>query len=122
MVIVVAIGITTGTATRPGMALIIDPGKMLKVQMSIDLCGGDVRMTKQFLHRTQVAAGLQHMAGKGVPQQVRMQALVGPLHHPPAGQAGLDAALAQTATPMTDEYRGFALVSHGCSVDRKSVV
>src|SRR5690554_3067171 len=122
MIIVVAVDMVGRTSTRPGMTLIVHPGKMLKVQMSIDLCGGDVRMTKQFLHRTQVAAGLQHMAGKGVPQQVRMQALVGTLHHAPAGQAGLDTALAQATTPLADEYRGFALVSHSCSVDRKSVV
>ena len=40
--------------------------------MGIDLGGGDVGVAQQLLHRTQVAAGLQHMAGKRMAQHVRM--------------------------------------------------
>src|SRR5690554_2235655 len=116
MTMAVAVDMVGRTSTPPGMTLILNPGKMLKVKMSIDLCGGDARMPKQFLNRRQAAPDLQHMAGKGVAQQVWMQALVGTLHHAPAGQAGLDTALAQATAPLADEYRGFTLVSHGCSV------
>jgi ABC-type nitrate/sulfonate/bicarbonate transport system substrate-binding protein len=39
-------------------------GQMLEVQPRVDLRGGDVGMAQQFLHGAQVAAGLQHVAGK----------------------------------------------------------
>jgi len=44
---------------------------MLKIKPGVDLGCADVRVTEQFLHRAQVAAGLQQVAGKGVTQHVR---------------------------------------------------
>ena len=49
---------------------------MLEIKMSIDLRGSDMRMPQHFLHGTQIAAGLQQMGGKGVPQDMRMHILV----------------------------------------------
>lgn len=91
------------SAARPGMALIINPGKMLKVKMSIDLGCGNVRMTQQFLNRAQVATGFQHVTGKGMPEQVGVQTLVRAVQNTPARQATLDTAPAQAGAPLADK-------------------
>ena len=54
------------------MRRVIDLGKVLKIEMRIDLRGADAGVTEQFLHRTQIAGGLQQMAGKAVTEHVRM--------------------------------------------------
>ena len=48
------------------MCLVVDLGEVLEVQMGVDLGGADVRVAQQFLHRPEVAGGLQQMAGEGV--------------------------------------------------------
>jgi len=54
------------------MTPVINPGQMLKIKVSINLCGGNVGMAEQLLYRAQVAAGFQHVAGEGVSKQVRV--------------------------------------------------
>src|SRR3546814_5077194 len=54
---------------------VVDLGQVLVVEVGVDLGGGDVGVAEQFLHAAQVARGLEHVAGEGVPQQVRMHAL-----------------------------------------------
>ena len=65
------------------MGGIIGLGQVLKIKPRVHLCGGDVGMAQQFLHGPQVPAGLQQVAGKTVPQHVRMHR---------GGQPGLLAA------------------------------
>ncbi|NHH99218.1 hypothetical protein OJHNALOF_00208 [Oceanimonas sp. MB9] len=48
------------------VGLIIGVGQMLKIEVGVDLGGGQIGMAQQFLHRAQVAAGLQHMGGERV--------------------------------------------------------
>ena len=54
------------------MGGVIGFGQMLKVKSGIDLRGADIGMAQQFLHPAQITAGLQHMAGKRVPEHVRV--------------------------------------------------
>jgi len=49
------------------MGSVISLGKVLKIEPGIDLRGGDIGMTQKLLYRPQVTAGLQQMAGKGMP-------------------------------------------------------
>ena len=71
---------------RPWMGGVIYLGQVLKIQPRVHLGGADVGMTQQLLDRTQVTTGLQHMAGKGMPQHVRVHG---------RGHARLAAALLQ---------------------------
>ena len=54
------------------MGRVIGLGQMLEIQARIDLGSADVGVAEQLLHAAQVAAGLQHVAGKGVAQHMRM--------------------------------------------------
>ena len=45
---------------------------MLEVQTRINLGRRDLAVPQKLLHRPQIAAGLQHMAGKRMPQHVWM--------------------------------------------------
>lgn len=49
---------------RPRMGLVINLCQMLKIKMRVDLGGCKIRMPQEFLNRTQVAAGLQQVAGE----------------------------------------------------------
>ena len=57
------------------MRRIINLSQMLEIQMGINLRGTDVGMSQQFLNRTQIARGFEHVAGEAVAQQMRMHAL-----------------------------------------------
>lgn len=46
------------------MRSIIDFRQMLKIKMSINLCGADAGVSQHFLHCAQVATGLQQVGGK----------------------------------------------------------
>lgn len=100
-------------ATGPGVALVVHPGQVLEIQVSIDLGGGDIRVPQQFLDGTEVATGFQQVAGKGVPQQVRMQPLVRSLEPAPPGQSGLNATPAQTLALTVHEQRRLRLRRQG---------
>src|SRR5690606_20808159 len=56
-----------------GMGLVINLGQMLKVQVSVYLGGGNIGMPQQFLDSSQITAGLQQVAGKGVAQHMGVQ-------------------------------------------------
>ena len=71
---------------RPRMRGVIHLGQMLKIQPSINLRGADVGVAEQLLHRAQIAAALQQVAGERMAQHVRVHR-----HRQP----GLLAALAQ---------------------------
>ena len=43
------------------MGLVVGLREVLKVEMGIDLGGGDIDVAEQFLHRAQVRAGLQQV-------------------------------------------------------------
>ena len=42
--------------------------------MGVDLCGRDVGVAKELLHRAQIRAVLQEMAGEGVAEHMRRDA------------------------------------------------
>ena len=44
---------------RPGVCRVIDLAEVAGIQVGIDLGGGEVGMAEKFLHRPQIAAGLQ---------------------------------------------------------------
>ena len=48
------------------MRSVVNFGKVLEIEMGIHLRGGDAGVSEHFLHRAQVAGGLQHMGGEGV--------------------------------------------------------
>ena len=76
------------------MCSIVDFSQVLKIQMGIDLSGSDMRMSKHFLDRTQIAAGLQQVGSKRVPQDVWMHILLNTLMPCTLFQAVTDGARA----------------------------
>ena len=62
------------------MGRVVGLGQMLEIQPGIDLGRADIGVTEQLLHAAQVAAGLQHVAGKGMAQHVRMYRRAGVCH------------------------------------------
>ena len=54
------------------MGFVVDMRKVLKIKMGIHLSAANAGMAKQFLHRAQIAARLQQVAGEAVTQHVRM--------------------------------------------------
>ena len=54
------------------MRAVIDLRQMLEVEVSVNLGGADVGVAEQLLYRAQITAGFQQMAGKGVPQGMRV--------------------------------------------------
>ena len=54
------------------MGCVIHLGQVLKIKPGVHLRCGDVGVTQQLLHSPQITAGLQHMAGKRMPQHVRV--------------------------------------------------
>ena len=57
------------------MGAIIDLGKLSKVNMGIDLSGANIAMTEHLLYRAQITTAGEHMRGKAVTQQVRVEVL-----------------------------------------------
>ena len=53
------------------MKFLMNRFKALRIDMRIDLGGGDIGVTEHFLDNAQRSAVLQQMAGKGVAQGVR---------------------------------------------------
>ena len=96
-------GVATSLLTRARMRRIINPGKMLKIEMGINLRGGDVRVSEHFLHRAQIAAGSEHMAGEGMTQHVRMQSLPETVLFRPPIKSILNSARAESCTVVVHE-------------------
>ena len=44
----------SAAAAGPGVRLVINLGKVLKIKVGIDLGGGDIRVAQQFLYGTQI--------------------------------------------------------------------
>ena len=86
---------------------IIDTGEVLEVEVCVDLCGADIRMSQEFLYRPQVPAGLQHVTGKAVPQQVGIHRLRQALSLRPVLDARLDRADRNGTPAIAYEYAGF---------------
>ena len=93
------------------MRLVVNLRQMLKVQPCVDLCGGDAGVAQQFLHRTQITAGLQHMAGKGMAQHVRMHRRGQPSGARALPEPYADMLGRQTRAAPADEQR--CVVAHG---------
>ena len=74
------------------MRLVVHPGEVLEIEMGIDLGGRNVGVSQQFLHRAEVAGGLQHVAGEAVAQQVGVDVTRQPLPNGPVLDAGLNGA------------------------------
>ena len=75
------------------MGFVVDMRKVLKVKMGIHLSAANAGMAEQFLHRAQIAARLQQVAGEAVTQHVRMHVnaksgLPGTLREPAANAGG----------------------------------
>ena len=85
------------------MCLVVNLGEMLPVQMRINLRGADARVAEHFLHCSQVAGGLQHVAGEGVAQHMRMHMLVEAHASRPAVEAKLYAALPQAPAGLANK-------------------
>ena len=60
---------------RPWVGFVVDAGKVLKIKVGIDLSRGDVAVPQQFLYGAKIARRFEHMAGKTVAQQMRIDAL-----------------------------------------------
>ena len=53
------------------MGVVVNLGKVLKIEMRVNLCRADIGMAEHLLHGAQVARRLQQMRGKRVTQHVR---------------------------------------------------
>ena len=76
------------------MCLVVNLGEVLPIEMRINLGGANAGVAEHFLHCAQVSRGLQHVAGEGVAQHVRMHVLIEAHASRPAIEAKLNAALA----------------------------
>lgn len=57
---------------RAGMGFVVNFRQVLEIQMGVDLRGGNIAVTKQFLDRPEILARFQQVAGKGMPQHMRV--------------------------------------------------
>src|SRR5699024_4273851 len=91
-------------AVRARMCIIISAGQMLKIKMRVHLRGGNAGVAEQLLHRTQVAAGLEHVGGEGVAQQMWMDASIEPAASAPVVESRLDRAACEPGAAAADEH------------------
>ena len=61
------LGFTSGARMRR----VVDLRQVLKIEMGVNLRGGDVDVAEQFLNRAQIGTRFQHVSGEGVTQHVR---------------------------------------------------
>lgn len=85
------------------MGFVVHLGQVLKIQMGVDLGGGDIGVTEQLLHQTQVTAGFEHMAGKGVAQHMRMDMGIHTLLLTQLLQAQLNGAVTDTGATVANK-------------------
>src|SRR5450631_2166826 len=89
-----------------GVRGVVDLRQVLKVQVCVDLCGGDVGVSQQFLDAAQIRAGFEQMAGKRVPEHVRMH-MHFQAHAPSPGiHSKLNRTRRETPSAAADEYGG----------------
>ena len=48
------------------MRFLVDLLKPLRRDVGVNLCGGEVGVTEEFLHAAQVGAGVEHVRGEAV--------------------------------------------------------
>src|SRR3954454_8972239 len=77
----------------------------LKIEMRIDLGGGDAGVAEELLHCAQVLRGLQHVGGEGMPQHVRMHVLAEPAPPRPGPQPRIDGLRRDATAAAADEER-----------------
>ena len=100
------------------MRRVVGLGQMLKVQPRVDLRGADVGVPQQLLHRPQVAAGLQHMAGKRMAQHVRVHR-GGQARQQAAGGGFLLARFVQRIAQVRGQ--GFAVIDQEVEIGLRSI-
>src|SRR5690625_2968267 len=91
-------------AVRPRMCTVISAGQMLKIKVGVNLRGCNTGVPQQFLYGAQVAAGLQHVGGEGVAQQVRVYASIQSAALAPPGHPCLNGAAREPGTATAHEY------------------
>ena len=72
---------------RPGVRRVIDLAEVAGIQVRVDLGGGEVGVAEEFLHRSQIAAGLQQVRRRGMPQPMGVHSGVDAGCHGPPVQA-----------------------------------
>ena len=92
------------------MRLVVDTGKVLEIEVGVDLRCAQIRVSQQLLHRAQVFAGLQQVRGEGVAQHVRVQRYANALLQCAFFQSLLDAAVTDAFTVTADEQCFFILI------------
>ena len=93
-------------APRARVRGVVDLRDDAEVQPRVDLRGGDVGVAERFLHRAQVAAGLQQVRGERVAQHVRVH---------PRRQPGLPPALQARAQLAGGEPRAAPCVTNSAA-------
>lgn len=89
------------------MSLVVHLGEMLKIQMGVNLGGGNIGVAQQFLHQPQIAAGFQHVAGKGVAQHMGVHMSIHALAQTELVHALLYGAMAEALAALADKQRLF---------------
>src|SRR4030095_6570049 len=82
---------------------VVDLGERLKVEMRVDLRGGNAGVPQQLLHGAQILRGLEQVGRERMAQHVRMHALAEPAAAPPravppSGPGGFSDPLPVTVT------------------------
>ena len=66
----------------------VDNTETLFGDMCVSLCGREIGVPEQLLHRSQIGTTVEKMSGEGVPQRVRMGRRGGPPVDDPAHVPG----------------------------------
>src|SRR5712691_9137157 len=94
------------TAAGAGVCGVVDFRQVLKIQVRVDLCGGDVGVPQQFLDAAQIRTGFEQMGGKRMPEHVRMH-MHFQAHAPSPGiHSKLDRTRRETPSATADENGG----------------
>lgn len=90
------------------MRLIIHSGKVLEIEMRVDLRSRNVGMPQELLNRSKVTAGFEQMAGEGVAQHMRGYLNRHALLKSPMPDPHLHRPASQTLPFTPDKHRGLA--------------
>src|SRR5262245_48514799 len=98
------------------MRRIVGLREMLEIEMGVDLSRGDARMPQHLLHGAQVAARLENVRRKGVPQNVRMDFPGEAELDGPVAQARLHRARSEPPAAAPYEERASPVVREGLAL------
>ena len=87
----------------PGMRFVVYLGKVLEVKVCIDLGRTDVRVSEKLLYSAQIAAGLEQVGRKRMPEHMRVYAHVDSLAPGPIVNSGLHRAFAESGAFVRDK-------------------